>query len=140
MQSLFSLASCVRFELCLDRQLSIFVLLLTLTSSTLRYISYAFFVNGIRREKAGYPLSCTGLMKGDMFRSSVISLVSVLIPHISIVTTNRINVQRSHVKRLLFYANFNQTRTAGLSTILSKILNRKFHENPLGYSQGVPCG
>jgi len=60
-------------------------------------------------------------------------------PNISIVTTNRINILRSHVKRLLFYDSFNQTRTVGLSTIFSKILNGKFHENPSGYSQGVPC-
>jgi hypothetical protein len=67
-------------------------------------------------------------------------LASVFIPHISIATTNRINILRSHVKRPLFYANFNQTRMVGLSTIFSKILNGKFHENPSGYNQGVPCG
>jgi hypothetical protein len=134
-QSLFSLPYCVRCQSCLYRQLFFQPFWICLVSCTYLVNNEVYFLRQFCKwrnivfpllitEKAGYLISCTGLIKGEIFRSSIISLASVFIPHTCVVTTNRINILRSHVQRLLFYANFNQTRR--VSTNFGKILNGNF--------------
>ena len=79
-------------------------------------------------KKTGYPISCTGLIKGEIFRSSVISLASVFIPHLYCNDESHKYTTFS-CKALLFYANFKQTRRELRN--FSNILEGKFHEKQL---------